>query len=107
MIDADGRDTAARIDQLEEDAVAAGHPRRQGDERVAIFVPARNIETWIAYLDGESVNEKDCYPCLDRQRDCQRHVDNLYEMCQQGSLRQPSPPSLDTACMEYRSRLPA
>jgi hypothetical protein len=31
----------------------------------------------------------------------------LYAMCQQGTLRQPSPPSLEAACTEYRSRLQA
>ncbi len=107
MIDADRREIAARIDQVEGDAVEAGHQRRQADERVAIFVPARNIETWIAYLDGKDVNENDSYPRLDRPRDCQRHVNHLYKMCQQGSLQPPSPPALDTACDEYRSRLQA
>ena len=107
MIDADKRDTAARIDQVEGGVVEAGQQRRQEDERVAIFVLARNIETWFTYLDGNEVNEDDTYQRLERQRDCQRHVDTLYEMCQQGSLRQLSPPSLDTACEEYRSRLQA
>ncbi|MFV1965299.1 MAG: hypothetical protein ACC628_07735 [Pirellulaceae bacterium] len=107
MIDDDKRGITARIDQVEGGVVEAGQQRRQADERVAIFVSARNIETWLAYLDGQDVNETDSYPRLNRPRDCQRHVDNLYEMCQQGSLRQPSPPSLDTACEEYRSRLQA
>jgi hypothetical protein len=26
-------------------------------------------------------------------------------MCRQGALRQPAPPSLEEACIEYRSRL--
>jgi len=105
LIDADLRDVAARIEQIESACTEAGEERRGGDGRVAMIVPARNIETWLAYLEGQSVNEKDEYPRLKRERDCQRHVDKLYEMCQQGALRQPAPPSLEAACAEYRSRL--
>ena len=105
LIDADGRDVAARIEQVESTCVEAGDERRQGNERVAIFVPARNIETWFAYLEGQTVNENERYPRLERERDCQRHVDRLYDMCQRGALRGPSPPSLEAACAEYRSRL--
>jgi hypothetical protein len=105
MIDADGRDVHERLEQVEKDAVDAGHEGRRDDERIAVFVPKRNIETWLAYLDGQDVNENDSYPRLDRQRDCQRHVDALYEMCQAGTLRQPSPPSLVAACDEYRLRI--
>jgi hypothetical protein len=73
-------------------------------KRVAVFIPARNIETWLAYLDGQVVNENDAYPRLERERDCQHHVRRLYEMCQQGVLRQPAPQSLAAACVEYRAR---
>jgi hypothetical protein len=30
-------------------------------EKIAIFVPARNIETWIHYLNGNDCNEKESY----------------------------------------------
>jgi hypothetical protein len=105
VIDADGTDVATRIGQVESTCVEAGDERRQADERVAIFVPARNIETWFAYLDGQTVNENDAYPRLEHERDCQRHVDHLCDMCQRGALRQPAPSSLAAACAEYRSRL--
>lgn len=105
LIDGDGKDATARTRQLESACIEAGIDPRQGDERVAVFVPAQNIETWFAYLDGQTVNENGSYPRLDRERDCQRHVDRLYEMCQQGALTEPSPPSLEAACTEYRSRL--
>jgi len=105
IIDADKRSIADRINQIEAEVVAAGGQRRQEKERVAIFVPARNIETWLAYLDGQEVNENDNYPRLPRPRHCRHQVDKLHAMCQQGSLRPPSPLSLDAACKEYRSRL--
>lgn len=103
LLDADGKDVAARVEQVESTCVVA--ERRQGDERVAIFVPARNIETWFAHLEGQTVNQNDRYPRLKRERDCQRHVECLNGMCQQGVLRKPSPPSLEAACEEYHSRL--
>jgi len=107
LIDADKKDLAARIAQLDAACVEAGHQPRQPDERVAIFVPARNIETWLAYLEGRTVKEDEDYPRLNRERDCQQHVEQLYDMCQDGTLRHPSPPSLEAACAEYRSRLQA
>ena len=105
VTDADRQDVADRIRQIHQQVKEADMEERQIDEKVAIFVPSRNIETWLAYLDGQTVNEDDTYPKLDHEGECQRHVDSLYEMCQQGSLRLPSPPSLDGACREYRDRL--
>lgn len=84
----------------------AGCGPRQPDEKVAIFVPTWNIETWLAYLTGQTVTESlPNYPKLARERDCQPLVESLYQMCQRGSLRQPAPPSLEAACVEYKSRL--
>jgi hypothetical protein len=106
MVDGDSRGVKGRLDQLSEACKAKGVPPRTDEERVAILVPTWNIETWLAYLDGGTIDEnRDDYPRLDRPRDCQRHVDLLHQMCQQGSLRQPCPPSLDAACEEYRARL--
>lgn len=107
VIDADRRTVAERVAQVDAAAADGGQDRRRPNERVAVFVPARNIETWLAYLDGQAVNEDDVYPRLDRERDCQRHVERLYQMCQQGALRAPAPPSLEAACSEYRARLQA
>lgn len=105
IIDADRREIAARLQQVEESASEGGQTRRQPNERVAVFIPARNIETWLAYLDGSTVDESDVYPRLPSPRDCQRHVECLAKMCRLGVLRTPAPPSLDTACNEYHSRL--
>lgn len=106
VLDGDERGVAGRFRQLEEACRKKGVKPRQKEDRVAFFVPTWNIETWLAYLDGETVDEKrGNYPRLDRPRDCQPHVDCLHQICQQGALRQPSPPSLDAACKEYRQRL--
>lgn len=105
LVDADRGSVDARVEQLERACQAAGMEHRQSADRVAIFVPARNIETWLAYLAGQSVNEEDGYPRLECERGCQCHVNELYKMCQAGALRQPAPSSLEAACKEYRSRL--
>jgi hypothetical protein len=105
IIDSDLQDVTTRIEQIESAAVAGGQDQRQPNERVAIFVPARNIETWLAYLDGQTVNENDTYPRLRFQRDCQRHVEILNKMCQKDELREPAPSSLKAACKEFRDRL--
>lgn len=105
LIDADRCTVAERVEQVDSAAAEGGQEPRQPNERVAVFVPARSIETWLAYLDGQAVNEDDTYPRLERERDCQRHVQRLYEMCQEGALRAPAPSSLEAACIEYRARL--
>lgn len=106
MMDGDRYGVIARLGQLDEACRAAGIDVRAPGERVAVFMPTWNIETWFAFLDGETVDEaKSDYPRLPRERDCQRHVDALAEMCRAGALRQPCPPSLEQACDEYHARL--
>jgi hypothetical protein len=106
MVDGDKLGVNARMGQLDAACRSSNMELRQEGERVAIFVPTWNIETWLAYLDGTDVDEtKDNYPRLNRERDCQPLVNELHRMCEQQALRKPSPPSLDAACEEYRARL--
>jgi hypothetical protein len=106
MLDGDAAGVAARIAALNAACRAVGVQPRQNDDRVAVFVPTWRIETWLAYLDGDTVDEPNQnYPELRRERDCKRHVQVLVEMCHNGRLRDPAPSSLESACDEYRSRL--
>jgi hypothetical protein len=106
MMDGDSQGVMARLNQLNDACEEAGIPKRASRERVAVFVPTWNIETWLAYLRGEQVDEaRSNYPRLPRERDCQEQVDELVRMCHAGELRQPSPTSLDAACNEYNMRL--
>jgi len=106
MIDGDSEGATARMNRLNQACRARGVEPRRPDERVAVFIPTWNIETWLAYLGGSHVDEKLAnYPRLNRPRDCQTHVNELHQMCQQRELRRPSPPSLVAACEEYRLRL--
>lgn len=108
VIDGDQQGVAERLHQLNQVCRDAGVAERADEERVAIIVPTWNIETWLAYLDGEPVEEsRPDHPRLFRERDCQRHVEALVRMCKAGQLREPAPPSLEAACVEYRKRLAA
>ena len=102
MLDGDHVGTTARLRELDASCKEKGVPVRRPDEDVFVFVPTWRIESWFAYLDGETIREnKRDYPRLRRKRDCQRHVEALSEMCRSGRLREPAPPSLYAACEEY------
>jgi hypothetical protein len=106
LIDGDREGTAARFQQLSRACREMAVAERTEDEHVAIFIPTWNIETWLAYLDGGEVSEhRSDYPRLSRERDCQRHVEVLVRMCRDEGLREPAPPSLRSACVEYNARL--
>ena len=108
ILDGDNLGAAGRVNELANVCQAQGIKPREKDEQVAILVPTWNIETWLAYLDGTDVDEaKSDYPRLNRPRDCQQHVDRLFEMCQKRTLRQPAPASLEAACEEYQTRMPS
>ena len=97
MIDAD-KDAAVRRRQLESEC------KLEKNDRVAVFMPARNIETWLAFLggDGEKVDETKQYPRLPRERECRTHVEKLFRFCEKGELPANAPPSLAVACNEWR-----
>jgi len=106
MIDGDKQGVDNRILALDNACKADGVSARQNDENVVIFVPTWCIETWFAYLDGQTVDETvRSYPKLKHERDCQGYVDTLAGMCANGQLRQPAPLSLQAACNEYDKKL--
>lgn len=106
VIDGDEDGVNGRMRQLEAACEANGVESRSSEDRVAIFVPTWNIETWIAYLDGQDVDERRRdYPRLARPRECRIHVAVLTEMCKVGRLRHPAPDSLQAACDEYDTTL--
>jgi hypothetical protein len=78
---------------------------RQKKEKVAIIVPTRSIETWIEYLEGNTVNETVSYPKLQYESDCQPSVDRLVEYCRSTGLPESAPESLRAACDEYQERI--
>jgi hypothetical protein len=99
LIDADTYSVRDRFRQLNDELINRSLSERQPDERIGIFIPKRNIDTWIHYLQGESVNEVDVYPKLEKEGDCKHLVTELAESRHQ-SLPNDAPGSLRTACSE-------
>ncbi|MBC6452667.1 MAG: hypothetical protein GDA43_05235 [Hormoscilla sp. SP5CHS1] len=106
VIDADKYTVADRLHQLDTALEEDSQPRRQEEEQIAIFVPKRNIETWIYYLQGETVDEETAYPKLLRESDCKSDVEELAQQCPRG-LDENAPRSLHMACDELQKILPA
>ena len=105
MIDGDAAGLVGRIRQLDESCRLSRITPRTDADRVVLLVPERNIETWLAYLDGTTVDDATNYPKLGKQSHCKEHVRALAAMCDGRQLRQPAPQSLIAACGEYRSVL--
>ena len=105
MIDADMLPVERRFTQLGNELKNDEQRERQAEERIAIFVPKRNIDTWIHHLQGETVNEADVYPKLDKERDCKPLVQKLASKPVY-RLTDSVPPSLQTAARELRRIFP-
>ena len=100
--DADNLSVQERMESLMRACTDGGVPFREKDEQVCFMIPKRNIETWLAYLRGEAVDEETVYSKYPCPSDCQRDVERLDEMCRQQKLRPDPPPSLARACEEFR-----
>jgi len=97
VIDADMKSIEERIKSLDDQ-----NPRAD-TEKVAIFVPARNIETWFRYLDGHDYNEEESYKSLYKKGTSPRKFAEKLakDICSQG-LPDNAPPSLVHACQELK-----
>lgn len=102
MIDGDALGVSRRKSTLGVACQTMGvNPRDDGDQ-VAVLVPTWNIETWLAYLRGETVDEaRRDYPRLEQPRECQSMARKLWDMCRAREPREPSPLSVRDACQEY------
>jgi len=60
-IDADNRSIVDRRNQLDQALTNAELAPRGNDEPIAIWVPTRNIESWLKHFAGEVVNEETNY----------------------------------------------
>ncbi len=101
--DADDKTVEERIQTFKDACAEANVPFRGDDERVIFVIPRRNIETWLAYLRGQSVNEADAYPKYENEGDCRTQVTRLDGLCHRQKLEpEPPPPSLVSACAEFK-----
>lgn len=105
LIDGDELSPAERRKQLDEAGRSRSVDARHPDERIAIFVCKRNIESWLHCLAGGAANETNSYRHLDRERNCAAEVRSLHLMCREGKLQEPVPDSLADACDEFNGRL--
>lgn len=107
LIDADNGTLQEHLDQLANVLKEDSQQNRQPDEAIAIFIPKRNIETWIHYLQGETVDEETGYSKFDKnEATCKRYVENLAEQCRSQNLPENAPESLQAACGELQRLLP-
>ena len=102
MIDGDNRKTTERFLELEANTTKQGISFRRMDERVAIFVPCRNLETWFAWLDGKDVDEITNYK-KNYLRGTGRKLfgQRLAKQCLQDDRLVNTPDSLKAACREW------
>lgn len=105
IIDADCLEIDQRLSSLAAALKEAGESDRNERERIGIFVPKRNIETWIYHLMGRAVNEEEAYPPLQKPSDCKSLVQELARNRHQ-PLGKAAPPSLERACAELSRILP-
>lgn len=106
LIDADRGTLQDRLNQLASILDEDAQEKRRSDEAIAIFVPKRNIETWIHYLQGETVNEEDAYAKYEKNEAvCKTYVENLADRCYAQDLPEDAPPSLQAACGELQRLL--
>ncbi|RKZ86214.1 MAG: hypothetical protein DRR19_15260 [Candidatus Parabeggiatoa sp. nov. 1] len=105
IIDADKNRIDERISSLNESQqmVELNQHSRSDSEKIAIFVPARNIETWIHYLNGNDYNEEESYKSLySKGTSPGKFAEKLAkQLCPQGLLEN-APPSLHHACNELK-----
>lgn len=100
--DADNETVAGRIQTLKEACDEVDVQFRQENERIVFVIPRRNIETWLAYLRAEPINETEAFRKYEHESDCRDQVSALDEMCRKQQLEpDPPPPSLVSACAEF------
>ena len=105
VIDADTQEVQRRYIQLEEQLRNANVEKRKADERIALLAPKRNIETWIVYLQGDSVDERTDYkghPLAENRK--QAGIALAEQLGQEPEAG--CPESLQMAQSELKQRLP-
>lgn len=95
------------VDQAKSHLEAKILPQRNDHEQIALIIPKWEIETWIAYLNGENVDEadkgayKNKYGKISESRDAHPFIDNLAENCRENMQLEAPPDSLAAACEEF------
>jgi len=104
FLDDDTQTLQRRLDELNEQLIKNQQLPRQDNEKIALFIPARNIQTWFHYLAGnQNIEEKKDYKCnYLRGSYPTKSAQKLYnEICPVG-LPSNAPSSLQHACKELQ-----
>ena len=106
VIDADTRSVSDRQAQLGQACREASVQPRQDTDLVVHVIPRRAINTWLAFLDGQRVDEatdytRHGYAFRKCEGNASRLVRRLHEMCEAGDLPEGAPSSLGHACGEF------
>lgn len=110
VIDADSDSLEDHNRELDNSARGNGVEPRTPQENVVHLIPKRNIETWLAYLadpdsggiDEEKSDYKQNYGFHRRESESHALIDRLFDACQNREDLQNFPPSLRSACREFR-----
>lgn len=105
ILDGDAHGVLGRIQQFDNSCGELGIPHRQPDDKAAIIVPTRSIETWISYLMGKQIEEDSTYPKLRCESECYPAVEKLLSLCKTTGLPENAPSSLKAACVEFKTRI--
>ena len=105
VIDADRQEVQHIHHRLEGQLQNADIENRKPGERIALLVPKRNIETWIVYLQGTSVDEESDYKQHSLAENYRQAGITLAEQLGQ-QPRADCPQSLQMALNELKDRLP-
>ena len=100
-IDADSRKVIERKQQMDKALIDTGLEARKVTEKIVIWVPKRNIETWIHFLMDSDVDENNEYAKLDKPGVCKPLLRKLFSMYPAG-LPKTAPPSLHDAFLEMK-----
>jgi len=104
ILDVDNRDFDERRKQLDDQLRDDSQDVRKEDDQIVLLLPRRNIETWIAWLEGSEVNETDDYgKHRGEESACAPAVKKLVEIVRSGE-KPPNgcPSSLAAAIKEMR-----
>ena len=102
MIDADNGTVQNRHNQLDSSAEADGLQARQDGEAILHAIPKWHIETWLAWMDGQDVNENDDYK---GEYEFKSIIDRFASQCKNRSDLSNPPDSLTQACREFKERI--
>ena len=101
FIDADELGVDQRKKQLLDTLTKNGIAPIQQGERIFIFVPARNVETWIHWCEGNDVDEVTPYKKAKLQSDTKIPIRDFARRCRTGVPIDHTPPSLTLACQGF------